>query len=73
MSHPSDETPAEPTIAPVVHEESSSPRKMNLKKYFDEKLHPKLSAALNACAVERPDDPIAFVGNYLLAHPEKRI
>jgi hypothetical protein len=39
-----------------------------LKQYFDEKLHPALSAALNACAEARPDDPVTFIGNYLLEH-----
>ncbi len=37
-----------------------------MKQYFDEKLHPHLSAALTACARARPDDPVTFVGNYLL-------
>jgi hypothetical protein len=48
-------------------------QKMNLKQYFDEKLHPKLSAALNACAIARPEDPVEFVGNFLLSHPERRV
>lgn len=37
-----------------------------LKSYFDEKLYPRLSAALAACAEEMPEDPVKFVGNYLL-------
>jgi len=41
---------------------------ITLKQYFDEKLHAALSAALNACAEEKPDDPITFVGNYLLSN-----
>ena len=38
----------------------------NLKLYFDEKLHPQLSAALAACANEMPEDPVRFVGEFLL-------
>ena len=48
-------------------------QKMNIKQYFDEKLHPKLSAALNACAIARPEDPVEFVANFLLSHPERRV
>jgi hypothetical protein len=39
---------------------------LSLKEYFDEKLYPHLSAALAACALERPVDPVSFVGNFLI-------
>ena len=57
---------------------STSPRSIpepvdsiNLKQYFDEKLYPQLSAALAACARERPDDPVSFVGDFLLQSAER--
>ena len=46
--------------------QTQSDRAPNLKLYFDEKLHPHLAAALAACAQEMPDDPVKFVGNFLL-------
>ena len=49
---------------------SSQPDK-TLKQYFDEKLHPHLSAALAACAKERPEDPVKFVGNFLLSQSQE--
>ena len=45
---------------------SVDPEPENLKEYFDQKLHPILSAALAACARERPENPAAFVGQFLL-------
>jgi len=73
MSDTSNEPAVQPGASSSVGEQSRSHPEMSLKQYFDEKLHPKLSAALNACAVERPADPVSFVGNYLLSHPEKRV
>ena len=65
--------PRDIQVESASSDDSKAPQKMNLKQYFDEKLHPKLSAALNACAIARPDDPVEFVGNFLLAHPERRV
>ena len=65
--------PSDIQLESASSDDSKTPQKMNLKQYFDEKLHPKLSAALNACAIARPDDPVEFVGNFLLAHPERRV
>ena len=47
-----------------------TPVPLNLKSYFDEKLYSHLSAALAACASERPDDPVSFVANFLLSRSE---
>ena len=72
----SDQTTGDIRELPDDHDSLSEverQQKINLKQYFDEKLHPKLSAALNACAIARPDDPVEFVGNFLLAHPERRV
>jgi hypothetical protein len=73
MSDTSNELAVEAAASFSAVEQSRSHPEMSLKQYFDEKLHPKLSAALNACAVERPADPVSFVGNYLLSHPEKSV
>jgi hypothetical protein len=43
-----------------------TPEPVSLKEYFDEQLYPHLSAALAACARERPNDPVEFVGKFLL-------
>ena len=47
-----------------------TPEPLNLKSYFDEKLYSHLSSALAACARERPEDPVSFVGNFLLGRSE---
>ena len=47
-------------------ERPDTPESVSLKEYFDEKLYPHLSAALAACARERPSDPVEFVGRFLL-------
>lgn len=52
---------------PVMHVSPQS-----IKQYFDEKLHPQLSAALTACARQRPEDPVSFVGNFLLDSAKSR-
>lgn len=43
-----------------------TPDHVTLKQYFDERLYPHLSAALAACARERPEDPVNFVGEFLV-------
>lgn len=53
--------------SPTVNNKAgSNASDLSLKEYFDEKLYPHLSAALSACASERPDDPVSFVGKFLI-------
>ena len=61
----SEPVPAQPEspMPNVGHPET--PESSSLKEYFDEKLYPHLSAALAACARERPEDPVVFVGEFL--------
>ena len=73
MSDQPTEQPSDTQHEPIQGGGVKQDQQMNLKQYFDEKLHPKLSAALNACALARPDDPVEFVGNFLLAHPERHV
>jgi hypothetical protein len=49
-----------------------TPESASLKEYFDDRLYPHLSAALTACARERPTDPVEFVGHFLLNAAGKR-
>jgi hypothetical protein len=50
----------------VSTERPDTPEVSSLKEYFDERLYPHLSAALTACARERPVDPVEFVGKFLV-------
>jgi hypothetical protein len=52
--------------SPVNEQKSPSSSDTSLKEYFDDKLYPHLSAALAACARERPEDPVRFIGNFLV-------
>lgn len=49
-----------------------TPDGVTLKEYFDERLYPHLSAALAACARERPEDPVSFVGEFLVNASRKQ-
>jgi hypothetical protein len=49
-----------------------TPAGVTLKVYFDERLYPHLSAALAACARERPEDPVIFVGEFLVNASRKQ-
>ena len=66
----SEDDPAKETESPKLEKPHSqrpdTPESVSLKEYFDERLYPHLSAALTACARERPTDPVEFVGNFLL-------
>jgi hypothetical protein len=55
-----------PTEPPPASPRPETPEPKSLKEYFDEQLNPHLSAALAACARERPSDPVEFVGKFLL-------
>lgn len=73
MSEQESGVPGSDASSPYPELNQAESRQMNLKQYFDEKLHPKLSAALNACAIERPEDPVSFVGNFLLSHSDRSV
>ena len=59
-------TEASVSESAAVIERPDTPDPICLKEYFDEKLYPHLSAALAACARDRPEDPVEFVGRFLL-------
>ena len=64
------EEPAKASDSPISASPEAprpeTPESVSLKEYFDDRLYPHLSAALTACARERPVDPVEFVGNFLI-------
>ncbi len=45
-----------------------------VRAYLDKTVVPLLLQALTECAKERPEHPVEFIANYLLAHnPEKKM
>jgi hypothetical protein len=67
----SEAVPAQPESPIPNIGRPETPEGSSLKEYFDEKLYPHLSAALAACARERPEDPVAFVGEFLVHASQK--
>ena len=67
MTHEAPENASDsPKAAAPEAQRPETPESVSLKVYFDERLYPHLSAALTACARERPVDPVEFVGNFLI-------
>uniref|UniRef100_A0A1I7XQM7 Dpy-30-like protein n=1 Tax=Heterorhabditis bacteriophora TaxID=37862 RepID=A0A1I7XQM7_HETBA len=55
-----------PENTPGISQDQCNTTSLSTRQYLDQAVVPILLQAMGACAKERPEDPIAYVANYLL-------